>query len=146
MALKLPLVLKIPQRFEAGGLSLDMLLSRLSIPWSKAWSLRGRFQMSPAEKRFAQELLRRHSRLHLFRCDQRSFCGDFVVIDMSCPDPQRRRAWVIELKSNQRLKRAAGGVQLRRAAEAVLATEMAQEHQLLLGDPAEVLAAFERDH
>lgn len=56
------------------------------------------FKLTPDEERFARELLERATHLWLFRSNQRLFCGDFVVIDMSCPRPAGRKVVALDIK------------------------------------------------
>lgn len=115
-------------------------------------SLRARlascFTMSPDEEAFARELLRHKKNHWLFRSNQRSRCGDFVIVDMS-PALARREAWVVELKQGQPLRQGGAGLQLSRAREGVEAVAScsrallpAAPYALLVGDRAELLRRF----
>ncbi|MDJ0842312.1 MAG: hypothetical protein QNK37_37770 [Acidobacteriota bacterium] len=74
------------------------------------------FDFKSQERVFAEILLQRKQHYWLFRCNQQQFCGDFVVVDMSCPQAEKRRIFVIEMKENAPLKIDAGaGIQLRNA-------------------------------
>lgn len=87
---------------------------------SQAVRWRSSFRFRNDERTFAVRLLRRKPNLWLFRCHQQRFCGDFVVVDMSCPDPARRSVWAIELKRGAPLRVGGGaGVQLARAGAAI---------------------------
>ncbi len=88
---------------------------RLAARWRTA------FRFCNDERAFAAGLLRQKPNLWLFRCNQRAFCGDFVVVDMSSPDPERRRVWVVDLKQGAPLRVGGGGagVQLQNAERAV---------------------------
>lgn len=111
-------------------------------PWAEAEALAGRFALSSRERDFARELLDRKSNLRLWRCHQGAACGDFVVVDMAEPRPERRRAVVLELKCGGRLRLGGGHHQLRRAADAVQAVAQAG----VLADPvAPQLAVGDRD-
>lgn len=79
------------------------------------------FAFKADEHAFARALLARKTQLWLFRTNQRAFCGDFLAIDMSSPRPDRRRAFVLELKYGMPLRIDAGavGVQLRNASLAL---------------------------
>jgi hypothetical protein len=79
------------------------------------------FAFKNDEHRFARALMERKSNLWLFRSNQRAFCGDFIVVDVSSPEPSRRPAFVVDLKRGARVKIGGGGagVQLRGAASAV---------------------------
>ena len=109
------------------------------------------FAFRADEAVFARELLRRRSQMWLFRSNQRRFCGDFVVVDMSSPVAERRRAWVLDLKMGAPLRVGGGGagVQLQNAPLAV--AEVAQSHgalglpaqaERLTGDRRALLAYF----
>ena len=50
---------------------------------SNASLLSERYALKSDEKPFLRELLRRKRNVWAFRCDQRRFAGDFVVVDMS---------------------------------------------------------------
>ena len=76
-----------------------------------------RFRFHCDERRFAEELLTRHTQLWLFRTDQTSACGDFVIVDMSAPRPRDRRVTAVELKLRSKLRE--GGHQLRHASRVV---------------------------
>jgi len=66
------------------------------------------FELTNDERRFVYALLR-HPRFWLYRSNQRRFCGDFVVVDMSAAKPCRRSVWVIDLKRDGRLHLGGGG-------------------------------------
>lgn len=76
------------------------------------------YALSGPETVFARGLLARKRNLWLFRCHQRRFCGDFVVVDMSAP-VEARTAWVLELKLGAPLRFGVGGVQLKFAPDVV---------------------------
>ncbi|MEM9067737.1 MAG: hypothetical protein AAGE52_04500 [Myxococcota bacterium] len=61
-------------------------------------ALLGRFAFRCDERAFAETLLTRATQWWLFRSDQALGCGDFVLVDMSSPDPRRRRVVALELK------------------------------------------------
>jgi len=67
------------------------------------------FRFRNDERSFARRLVRRKPNLWLFRSNQRCFCGDFVVVDMSSPSPERRRVFVVDLKWGADLKLGGGG-------------------------------------
>lgn len=73
------------------------------------------FDLTADERQFVDGLIRRHRRFWVFRSNQRRFCGDFVVVDMSSPNPGYRPVWVIDLKHGSRLHLGGGGagIQLR---------------------------------
>jgi hypothetical protein len=72
--------------------------------------LREVFALGGHELAFARALLTRRRNLWLYRTNQRHACGDFVAIDMSAP--RDRRAYALELKSDEPVRLDAGGVQL----------------------------------
>lgn len=80
-----------------------------------------RYALKSDEKPFVRELLIRKRNLWVFRCDQRRFAGDFVVVDMSDPRPARRQVVVLDLKMGAPLVLGGGGagVQLTNAQLAV---------------------------
>ena len=109
------------------------------------------FAMHESEFGFVREILRRKQNLWVFRANQRSFCGDFLLVDMSRAEPVRRAVFVIELKQGAPLVRGGGGagVQLTRFRDALddLARRFAiirpeNPSYLLTGDPREVLLAL----
>jgi hypothetical protein len=90
-------------------------------PLSTAALLSERYALKSDEKPFVRELLARKRNLWVFRCDQRRFAGDFVVVDMSEPSPARRQVVVLDLKMGAPLVLGGGGagVQLTQAQLAV---------------------------
>lgn len=72
------------------------------------------FELSGPERGFVRALLTR-PRFWTWRCNQRAYCGDFVIVDMSEPRPDRRRALVVELKTRSPLRRDSPGIQMARA-------------------------------
>jgi hypothetical protein len=83
--------------------------------------LRASFRFKNDEERFARGLVRRKSNLWVFRSNQQGFCGDFVLVNMSSPDPKLRPVYVIDLKAGAPLKLGGGGagIQFLNAARAV---------------------------
>lgn len=79
------------------------------------------FEFKCDERSFARALLDRSPQRWLYRCHQQQFCGDFVVVDLSPPEPSARVAWVVDLKRGAEVRVGGGGagVQLLRAPEAV---------------------------
>ncbi|QDE69936.1 hypothetical protein BHS09_24805 [Myxococcus xanthus] len=90
-------------------------------PLSTAALLSERYALKSDEKPFVRELLNRKRNLWVFRCDQRRFAGDFVVVDMAEPRPARRRVVVLDLKMGAPLVLGGGGagMQLTHAQDAV---------------------------
>ena len=115
-----PLTLLLPFRMVDESFSLELLLaSDPERSGADTWRLRELFAMSSREEAFVRRLLRKKRNLWLFRCNQRGWCGDFVVVDMSEPEVRRRHAVVIELKSGAALKVGGGGLQIKNAHAAV---------------------------
>lgn len=116
-----PRTLYLPFRMVDESFSVALLLQEMPhLPAGKAWRLQERFAMSSREEDFARRLLHRKRNLWLFRCHQQAYCGDFIVVDMSAPQPGHRSAWLIELKARAPLKQGGGGgLQLQRAPEAI---------------------------
>ena len=101
---EVPWTLHLPATLLLRGFSLARLLARdPKRSWSEGYRLLERFELRSHERGFALTLLQRRSNLWLFRCDQRRFCGDFVVVDMSAPRPVDRRVHLLELKQNEPL-------------------------------------------
>jgi hypothetical protein len=126
-----------------------LLAKEEGYPLSTASLLSERYAFKNDEKPFVRELLRRKRNLWAFRCDQRRFAGDFVVVDMSEPRPGRRWVVVLDLKMGAPLVLGGGGagVQLMHAqlaVEAVAAREgiltPGARYELATGDRAAVLA------
>ena len=144
-----PLVLRIPtSRLESGQPVAWHVLARCR---RRAVSARvtASFRFKNDERRFARQLVRRKSNYWVFRSNQQGFCGDFVVVDMSSPDPERRAVYVLDLKLGAPLKVGGGGagVQFRNAARAVEAVARRTgavlagcAFVLLSGDKRELLA------
>lgn len=79
------------------------------------------WRLSSREWAFARRVLLEHSRLWLWRTDPRARAGDFLVVDMSSPEPGRRRRFVLDLKCQAPVKTGGGGagVSLTQAGAAV---------------------------
>ncbi|MCY1078433.1 hypothetical protein [Archangium lansingense] len=116
---------------------------------SNASLLSERYALKSDEKPFVRELLRRKRNMWAFRCDQRRFAGDFVVVDMSEPRPERRWVVVLDLKMGAPLVLGGGGagVQLTQAQAAVEALAARQgilspgaRYELATGDKAAILS------
>lgn len=90
------------------------------------------FKLTPDEEKFARELLERATHLWLFRSNQRLFCGDFVVVDMSCPRPEGRSVVALDIKLGGML-RLGGGPAARQLVNAERAAdELADELGILV--------------
>ncbi len=101
------------------------------------------------ERAFAEALLARRTQLWLFRAHQGAACGDFLVVDLSEPDPARRRVVVLDLKQGAPLRPGGpGAFQMRNAAlglaELARAGVIAPDapYEVLTGDRAAVLGHF----
>lgn len=103
------------------------------------------FEMRSHERGFVKTALARRSNLWLFRTNQRRSCGDFIAIDMSSSRRVDRPAYVMELKTGDRL--VIGGARLqcaqhRAAVDELVAREVLADSspvELLYGDGAAVL-------
>lgn len=103
-----PLLLYLPFSLLEHGFNLARLLAAdPDRSWSEGYVLLEAFDVTRPEREFARTLLRDKTNLWLFRCNQRCYCGDFVVVDMSPPSPKDRVAQVIELKQGATLSIAA---------------------------------------
>ncbi len=115
-----PLTLLLPFWMVDESFSVAMLLaSDPDRSGAGAWRLQEVFAMSSREEAFVRRLLRKKRNIWLYRCNQRGWCGDFVMVDMSVPDIRHRQAVVIELKSGASLKLGGGGLQVKNAPAAV---------------------------
>jgi hypothetical protein len=115
-----PLTLLLPFKLVDESFSLPMLLaSDPERSGAETWRLQEVFAMSSREEAFARRLLSRKRNIWIYRCNQRGWCGDFVIVDMSEPEAARRRAVVVELKSGAALKAGGGGLQVKNAAAAI---------------------------
>ncbi|QSQ28471.1 hypothetical protein JY651_41250 [Pyxidicoccus parkwayensis] len=126
-----------------------LLAKEEGFPLSTAALLSERYALKSDEKPFVRELLSRKRNIWAFRCDQRRFAGDFVVVDMSEPRPAKRWVVVLDLKLGAPLVLGGGGagVQLTNAQQAVDALAARQglvslgiPYTLATGDKAAVLA------
>ncbi len=143
-----PVTLHLPSSLLTQGFDLARLMSadpRWS--WAEGFRLLERFDLHERERAFCRTLWQRHTQLWIFRANQRAFCGDFVLVDMSMPQPARRRAYVVELKAGARLavddegSRHQLAQHSRALAELVAAGVLgpASRIHFLWGDPAEVV-------
>lgn len=108
-----PYTLRLPFALVDQGFSMDQLLMRdPDLSRSQAWQRLEVFAVSNPERAFCRRLLFERRNLWLYRCNQRRFCGDFIVVDMSAGVTDHRRAVALELKQGAPLKVGAGGVQL----------------------------------
>lgn len=72
------------------------------------------FAFKDSELTFARILAER-THLWIYRVNQRAFGGDFIVVDVSSPKPERRTAVVLDLKRGGRLREDRPGIQMRNA-------------------------------
>ena len=108
------LSLRLPFSMADQGLGLPQLIRCLDVPRRRRWGVLRAFAMTRPEERFARDLLTRKRNLWLYRCNQRRYCGDFAVVDMSAGLPLRA-LWVLELKTGARPRLGGGGLQVRNA-------------------------------
>lgn len=114
------MTLYLPFRMVDESFSVPLLLEEdRGISSGEAYRLREAFGMSSREEAFVRVLLRWKRNMWVFRCHQQGFSGDFVIVDMSHPQPAGRSAVVVELKARAPLKIGAGGVQVKNAAVSV---------------------------
>jgi len=125
--MRAPTTLRLPF-WAAARFRLEAILRSQSIgvEWREVFALGG------PERAFARSLLQRRRNVWLYRTNQRRACGDFVAIDMSAP--RDRRAYALELKSDEPLRIGAGGVQLAGLASAIA------ELRPVIGDGAVITA------
>lgn len=105
------------------------------------------FELHAHEARFARNALARHPRFWLYRCNQKGACGDFVLVDMSSPEPARRNVIFLELKLGEAIRfgRGWGSPQLKNHLAALVELERAgvvtadAPRDVLVGNPAAVL-------
>ena len=142
-----PLTLRLPFAMVDDHLRLEQILAAAdpSRSWAQNLPLLKAFSLTRPEKRFARRLLERKRNLWLFRCNQRSFCGDFIVVDMSGALPRLRSVVVMELKSGARLRFGGSGAgnQLQRVHCAV--TELAKTEEVIAEDTLVTLACGDGD-
>ena len=105
-----PIVLPVTLRLLGHANPWALLLAKeAGFPLATAALLSERYALKSDEKPFVRELLGRKRNLWVFRCDQRRFAGDFVVVDMSEPRPARRQVVVLDLKMGAPLVLGGGG-------------------------------------
>ena len=135
---KEPLTLRLPFTLVdegRGGFNLRRLLTAGDDrSAAQAWGLQERFALSSREERFARRLMQGKRNLWLFRCNQKRFCGDFIVVDMASAAVHMRPAYALELKQGGELKVGCGpGVQMARLDDAIL--ELIEQGVLQVGSP-----------
>jgi hypothetical protein len=142
----LPLTLRLPFAMADQNLRLEQILAAdTSRSWAQCIVLLSSFAMSRPERKFARRLLERKRNYWLFRCNQRQFCGDFIVVDMSPVVLSHRPVSVIELKLGAELRFGGGGAgnQLQRARAAV--TEIAVTEKVITRDAPVTLICGDGD-
>jgi hypothetical protein len=108
MSPRAPLAVRLPQKLVVRTRSVtSSLVAELGPRVSR--HLIAAFEFKSDELPFVRHLLARKSNLWAFRSNQKGFCGDFVVVDMSAACPRRRATWVIDLKLGAPLKLGGGG-------------------------------------
>jgi hypothetical protein len=140
-----PLVLHLPPHLARAWNLARLIADDGRWSWADGRRLLERFDVSGPEKAFVLEVFQRHANLRVFRCNQRRFCGDVVLVDMSAPEPARRRTYVVELKAGEPL--AIGGKRVQWASHGGALAELAgagvitaaSPVELVQGDPAVVL-------
>lgn len=92
------------------------------------------FAFKSDEYAFARDLVHGKPNFWVFRCNQKAFCGDFLVIDMSPPKVADRPVWFLDLKEGCPLHDGAGpaGAQMIHADRALAAVY--EEHQAVLAE------------
>lgn len=149
MPVVLPIAVRLTSAFAAGRVGLADLLAREGGPAARG--VLARWRLSSREWRFARRILTEVTRLWLWRTDPAGFAGDFVLVDMSSPDPRRRALWVVDLKCRAPLKVGGGGagVSLVNAHDAVACLAArgvvdGVEPVLATGDGAELFELWSR--
>ncbi len=141
-----PLTLRLPFAMVDRHLRMEQILAAdPSRSWAQSLPLLAVFALRRPEKRFARRLLQRKRNLWLFRCNQRGFCGDFIVVDLSAELPRLRSVVVIELKvgAGLRFDGAGAGNQLQRVEAAV--TELVEAKGVITKDTPVTLACGDGD-
>lgn len=101
------------------------------------------FAFKSDEYFFARELVVHKPNFWVFRCNQKAFCGDFLVVDMSAPKAADRSLWLLDLKEGCPLHDGAGpaGAQMIRAARAVAAVHERYDAVLAEQVPTKLVGA-----
>lgn len=154
---KPPITLQLNKTAVSGPNGMKDYLSGLG-RWTR-FQLRvlyGMFGFCSTEKAFARDLLCSEHPFCVFRSNQRKFCGDFVIVDMSQRKRRARKVYLVEMKERIALKVDKGaGFQCRngRAALEAIAQETGiippdAPYEKLVGDRAhllEYLGCIKRD-
>lgn len=105
-----PILVQIPQFWLQYYQSFAYLLKRTElVPRHALRKCAEAFLFCNDEKEFAKTLLKTKKNLWLYRCNQQRFCGDFIIVDMSSPFPEKRQVYVLDLKMQAPLKLGGGG-------------------------------------
>ena len=144
-----PITLKIPTKWLRYSQSLAYLLaSSFSLSRRTVHRLVEEFAFCNDEEKFAKTLLQRKKNLWVFRTSQKNFCGDFVIVDMSSPDPSYRQVFILDLKFGARLKIGGGGAGIQFSRSPLAIEDIAKhtgiiptnaKYELLSGDRREIL-------
>ncbi|MEN0067844.1 MAG: hypothetical protein AAGA48_37290 [Myxococcota bacterium] len=136
MPSSLPIAVRLTPAFASGRVRLADVLAHVAGPAARGHE--SRWRLSSREWTFARRVLTEATRLWLWRTDPGAFAGDFVLVDMSSAEPERRPAWVVDLKCGAPLKVGGGGAgnSLVQAARAMAWLEA----QGIVGPGAPVLA------
>ncbi len=139
-----PLTIHVPSRRLAGLRPVAWhVLARCRLR-SESARLHASFRFKNDEGLFARRLARRKSNLWVFRSNQQRSCGDFVVVDMSSPEPKLRRVFVIDLKAGAPLKLGGGGVGIQFLNAGLAVRDIAQRAGIIPTDTAFELASGDR--
>lgn len=107
VSLRLPIAVRLPPAYATGRVGLSDVLARVGGPAARG--LLARWRLSSREWAFARRVLTEATRFWLWRTDPGAFAGDFAIVDMSSPDPDRRIPWVVDLKCRAPVKLGGGG-------------------------------------
>lgn len=153
MSIRLPLFVKLTRRaLDRRDDFIASILRAVRPSAAEAAFAVHAFAFKNDEQGFARALLARRPEIWLFRANQRAFCGDFLLVDMSSPATSRPHVCVLELKLGAPLRVGGGGVQLRNAGRAVRDLPRMQGRlgdeppfEVLTGDGAAILRLFSTD-
>ncbi|MBX3187408.1 MAG: hypothetical protein KF819_10355 [Labilithrix sp.] len=142
------LVLRLSRASLARRDVVTRLLARLDARHGGWLALVHAFAFKDDELAFARALAAR-THLWIYRVNQRAFGGDFVVVDVSMPDPSRRVAIAVDLKRGRDVRADRAGIQMQHATSAlaeiaragVVGAECAPRY--LTGDARLVLGAID---
>ncbi len=146
-----PLTLRLPfSLMDVGFYFYAAIMKGARVSLREAREIGPAFEVSEPERRFVKTLLQEKRNLWLYRCHQRYFCGDFIVVDMSSNDLDARRVVVLELKERHPVRSGPVGTGQTRFADAALAELVADQVisgasqlQFVVGGSHEMVAWFE---